>query len=181
MIAMNDYTVSINGLLRHLPVVPIAPGIKAAFLKLYGDPELTEASADALAPKINDNVEMIVGPESGGILLAHLLSLRTSKPYLLARKKHRPNMIDPEVIDVTSIGTPGAQKLYIDDLDKARLRGKRVALVDEVISTGATIRALEELVTRCGGDVIQKVTIATEGDDDPTITKLLHLPLFFEE
>lgn len=174
------HTVSIGELTRDLPIVSVAPNVNIAFLKLYGDPELTEAVAEALVSHLQEDAEMILAPESGGILLAHLISVKSGLPYALARKKRRPNMRDPAIVEVTSIGTKGVQQLFVDDEDKARLSEKRVVLVDEVISSGATIRAVEDLAAQCGSRVVQRMTVATEGDEQSEVTKLMHLPLFLE-
>jgi len=163
---------------RKLPKVSVSETIDVAFLKLYGDTELTEFVSEELSKIIYEHVDIIVGPESGGILLSHLISFKTSKPYVLARKKHRPNMINPLSKSVQTIGTKGEQKLWIDDDDIDKIAGKKVAIIDEVISSGATIEALTKLIEMAGGSVAQKLAVATEGNDDESVHKLVHLPIF---
>jgi adenine phosphoribosyltransferase len=170
--------VEIAGLRRALPIVPVAPSVAIGFLKLYGDAELVEAAASALAESLDPSCEFIVGPEAGGILLAHLLAVRTGLPYAIARKKQRPNMTAPARVQLRSIGTDGWQTLLLGEDDAARMAGRRVAVVDEVISSGGTIAALQELVAQVGGTVIQQLAVATEGKPREDVTTLCHLPLF---
>ncbi|MFG3284529.1 phosphoribosyltransferase family protein [Streptomyces sp. NPDC048111] len=175
---MNVHSIEINGLRRDLPIVPVGDEVSIAFLKLYGDLELMEVVTAALAERLDDDVDVILGPESGGILLAHLLAGAASKPYAVARKKLRPHMVEPIRVPVTTIGTAGRQELILDDADAALLRGRRIALVDEVVSSGGTLNALTTLVGSAGGKVVQTLAVATEGDVRPDVDSLVHLPVF---
>ncbi|WP_327701637.1 phosphoribosyltransferase family protein [Streptomyces decoyicus] len=171
------HTITIGDVRRELPIVRVADNVRIAFLKLYGDVELTVACARALAGRMPADVDVIVGPETGGILLAHELAEHSGRPYVIARKKLRPNMVKPLRVPVQSIGTPGQQELFLGEDDAALLEGRRVAVVDEVISSGGTLKALHELVAAAGGTVRQVLTVATEGERRPDVESLLHLPV----
>lgn len=127
-------------------------------------------------------MDCLIAPESGGILLGHLVGASAGRPYVLVRKKRRPHMVAPLMTTVETIGTSGAQHLFLDDEDTRRIDGQRVAIIDEVISSGATRSALHALATMAGATVVQTLAVATEGPaPDPTVTCLVHLPLFPRE
>jgi adenine phosphoribosyltransferase len=175
---LRTHAVDIAGLRRELPLVTVAPGTEIAFLKLYGDLELIDAAVEALAARLRDDIDILLGPETGGILLAHLLAQRTRLPYVVARKKVRPNMRKPLRVAVQTIGTAGHQELILGEDDTRKLRRQRVALVDEVVSTGGTVRALRSLVSAAHGSVAQVMAVATEGEAHTDVTALCHLPMF---
>ncbi|MFD5796606.1 phosphoribosyltransferase family protein [Streptomyces diastatochromogenes] len=175
---MTTYPVTIGALTRRLPIVAVAPDVSIAFLKLYGDPPLVSAAVDLLAQQVSDEVDIILGPEAGGILLAHLLAERLALPYVVARKKARPNMVNPLSVPVRTIGTSQAQALFLGEDDCGSLHGKNVAVIDEVVSSGGTLDAVRSLVHAAGGRVVQALAVATEGEPRPDVTSLLHLPLF---
>lgn len=174
------HTVEIAGVLRVLPVVPVSDEVAVAFLKLYGDIELIEVAAIKLAASIRSDITVVLGPEAGGILLAHLVAVYSGKRYAVARKKIRPYMKDVLRASVQSIASVGKQELIIDDFDLQLIRGANVALIDEVVSSGNTISALRQLVEGAGGRVSQVLTVATEGEEGAhtDITSLCHLPVF---
>lgn len=178
---MAVHPIRIGDLQRHLPVVPVSDDVSIAFLKLYGDTELLEVATAALADQLTDDADIIVGPESGGILLAHLLAQRTKRPCVVARKKVRPNMTAPLRVPVRTIGTAGEQELVLGEDDAAVINGRRVALIDEVVSSGGTLHALQTLVGAAGGEVVQTLAVATEGERRPSVTSLVHLPVFTRE
>ena len=175
---MSTYSVEIAGVRRELPVVPVGAGTRIAFLKLYGDLELVDAAISALHTRLDSRAEVILGPETGGILLALLLARSSGVPYVAARKKTRPDMRAPIRARVNSIGTPGGQQLFLGEDDAASLHDRRVALIDEVVSSGGTVDALRELVDTAGGRVVQVLAVATEGERRADVTSLCHLPLF---
>ncbi|GAA2239767.1 MULTISPECIES: phosphoribosyltransferase family protein [Kitasatospora] len=175
---MRTQTIRIGDIQRDLPVVAVSESLSIAFLKLYGDLELVDAATNALAERLRDDVDVILGPESGGILLAHKLAEKAHKPYLVARKKVRPNMAAPIRVPVQTIGTAGSQELVLGEDDAALVHGRRVALIDEVVSSGGTLTALQALVDAAGGEIVQILAVATEGDERPSVTSLFHLPLF---
>lgn len=175
---MTAHTASFDGVSRDLPVVPVSKTVSVAFLKLYGDVELTEHCADRLTARLTSDVDVLLAGESGGILLAHAIARRRGLSYVLARKKRRPTMRRPLAVSLTTIGTAGEQMLFIDEADRAKLHGNRVAIVDEVVSSGATLEALRSLADHAGGHVVQILAIATEGDERSDVDVLTHLPLF---
>ncbi|WP_434739509.1 phosphoribosyltransferase family protein [Micromonospora sp. SH-82] len=175
---MNTHRITIGGLHRDLPIVPVGPEIEIAFLKLYGDLPLVEAATDELAARLDPSVEVIVGPETGGILLSHKLAEKTGRPYVVARKKIRPNMVAPLTVPVQTIGTAAAQQLVLGDDDAATIGGRAVAIVDEVVSSGGTLVALGELISAAGARVVQTLAVATEGDRRAEVVSLCHLPVF---
>ncbi|NRD09335.1 phosphoribosyltransferase family protein [Rathayibacter agropyri] len=175
---MTAHTASFDGVSRDLPVVPVSKMVSVAFLKLYGDVELTEHCADQLTARLTSHADVLLAGESGGILLAHGIARRRGLSYVLARKKRRPTMRQPLAVSLTTMGTAGEQMLFIDEADRAKLHGNSVAIVDEVVSSGATVEALRSLADQAGGHVIQVLAIATEGDERSDVDVLTHLPLF---
>jgi adenine phosphoribosyltransferase len=172
------HSIEIAGLRRDLPVVPVSATTSIAFLKLYGDFGLMAAATARLAELTDPGVEVILGPEAGGILLAHEVAEKSGLPYVIARKRVRPNMADPLAVPVTTIGTSQAQILVLGRDDAAILAGRQVALIDEVVSSGNTVKALTELVRLAQGKVTQVLAVASEGQPRPDVTALVHLPLF---
>ena len=168
----------IVGLARELPIVPISDDVSIAFLKLYGDIELIAAVVDAIAERVGADVDVLAGPEAGAILLTHLVADRLNKPYVIARKKLRPYVVNPLIVTVETITTTGIQQLFLDEADTASPAQNRVAVIDEVVSTGATLDAVRSLVTRAGGSPIEAHAVALEGDQRPDVSALVHLPVF---
>ena len=176
---MLTYQLTVAGLTRQLPVCPLNDNVSIAGFVILGDEELTEACAKALLPKLPPHDVMITA-ESKGIPLVHELCRQSGeKRYVLARKSIKLYMPDPVTVKVQSITTANTQTLIIDRLDMEYLHGTRVVVVDDVISTGNSLKALEELVEQAGGTVVGKMAILAEGDarnrDD--IIYLEHLPL----
>ncbi|WP_409471684.1 phosphoribosyltransferase family protein [Streptomyces sp. HC307] len=172
------HPIRIGTVQRDLPVVPVSADLSIAFLKLYGDLPLVEAATTELAARLEPGIDIIVGPETGGILLAHKIAEKTGKPYVVARKKIRPYMRSPLSVPVSTIGTAGVQQLVLGEDDAVLLNGARVAVVDEVVSSGGTLTALGELIAKAGGRIAQTLAVATEGAPRPTVVSLCHLPLF---
>lgn len=175
---MNTYGIEIGGVRRELPVVPVAPGVSVALLNLLGDTDLVEASAEALARAIPAEVDVLITPEVKAVPLAHALSRITGKPYVVARKTEKPYMINPVSRTVISITTGKPQLLVLDGSDVPLLAGKRVAIVDDVVSTGSTLKGLRELIEQVGGQMVAVMAVFTEGTPRPDVTALGHLPLF---
>ncbi len=159
-------------------MVPVAPGVAVALLNLLGDTDLVEASAEALAQAIPAEVDVLITPEVKAVPLAHALSRITGKPYVVARKTEKPYMINPVSRTVISITTGKPQLLVLDGSDVPLLAGKRVAIVDDVVSTGSTLKGLRELIEQVGGQMVAVLAVFTEGTPRPDVTALGHLPLF---
>ncbi len=172
------YTVDIAGLKRDLLRCPLNDELDIAALILFGDVELTVHSAAELLKRVPE-FDYIVTPEAKSIPLAYEMSRQSGKKYFVARKRPKIYMKDPVSVHVTSITTQGVQTLILDKNEGDELRGKRVIIVDDVISTGESLRALEQLLYKFDCDIVAKTAILSEGDsnDREDITVLGQLPL----
>jgi len=123
---------------------------------------------------------VLVTPEAKSIPLAHALAVRTKLPYVVLRKAYKSYMGDALRTTTVSITAGSEQSLYMDEKDRALVRGKRVAIIDDVISTGSTLEGVRNLVELAGGKAIAEAAICTEGDADERedVIALAHLPLF---
>lgn len=171
----------IAGVRRELPIVQVGPDVAVALLNLLGDTELTEAAAEELAKRLPPEAETLVTPEVKAVPLAHALSRITGKPYVVARKTEKPYMINPISRQVLSITTGKPQLLVLDGADIPLIRGKKVAIVDDVVSTGSTLAGLRELIESVGGQVVAVLAVFTEGTPRQDVIALGHLPLFKPE
>lgn len=177
---MLTYPMTIAGLKRELPICPLNDNIAIGAFVIFGDPELTTAVAKemlAIAPAY----DYIITAEAKGIPLAHEMArLAGNQKYFIARKKAKAYMTGVFEVTVQSITTAGEQKLFLDKADAELMQGKRILIVDDVISTGESLRAIETLVTAAGGIICGKMAVLAEGDaqvrDD--IQYLEKLPLF---
>lgn len=175
-----EYKMKIAGIDRALPLCPLNDELYIGAFVIFGDPELTTACAKELLKKAPEYDYMLTA-ESKGIPLVHEMArLAGNQKYFLARKKPKLYMRDIFEVEVRSITTEGSQMLYLDGYDAALMKGKKILIVDDVISTGESLKALETLVKEAGGTVCGKMTILAEGDaqsrDD--IIYLEPLPLF---
>ena len=171
----------IAGVRRELPIVQVGPDVAVALLNLLGDTELTEAAAEELAKRLPEEVETLVTPEVKAVPLAHALSRITGKPYVVARKTEKPYMINPISRQVLSITTGKPQLLVLDGADIPLIQGRKVAIVDDVVSTGSTLAGLRELIESVGGQVVAVLAVFTEGTPRQDVIALGHLPLFKPE
>ena len=176
------YELKVAGLTRHLPLCPINEKVDIAAFIMFSDVELTVACAEALLKKVPEH-DVILTAESKGIPLAYEMSRQSGIKYLLARKSAKLYMSNPVGVDVKSITTARLQTLYMDQHDLEYLHGKRVLIVDDVISTGESLNALEALVGKAGGTIVGKATVLAEGDaaDRDDIIFLEPLPVFVKE
>lgn len=176
------YELKVAGLTRHLPLCPINEKVDIAAFIMFSDVELTVACAEALLKKVPEH-DVILTAESKGIPLAYEMSRQSGIKYLLARKSAKLYMSNPVGVDVKSITTARLQTLYMDQHDLEYLNGKRVLIVDDVISTGESLNALEALVGKAGGNIVGKATVLAEGDaaDRDDIIFLEPLPVFVKE
>ena len=175
-----SYTLKLAGLERELPLCPLNDELYIGAFVIFGDVELTCACARDLL-KIAPEHDVLITSESKGIPLVYEMARQEGKNnYVVARKMQKLYMSDVFSCDVNSITTAKKQTLYLDGADAERMRGKRVLIVDDVISTGDSLRAIEELVMHAGGNIVGKMAILAEGDargrDD--ILYLEPLPLF---
>ena len=159
------YNVDIAGFDAKLPVLPLPSGIKIAFLNLHGNQELTEHAGKALAERLQD-CEILITAESKGLQLTHVIAKYLGhRYYAVARKSRKLYMQDG--IDITiksSITTGEIQKLFLSSHDVDLLRGKKVGIIDDVVSTGNSLDGLEELVQKAGGTICKKAFVLAEGD-----------------
>ena len=177
---MENYTLEIAGLKRTLPFVKINDQLAYASFVVISDTKLVEAVAPLLASRIRD-CDVIVTAEAKGIALAYEVSrLLDLERFVVARKSIKSYMKDPLSVSVRSITTFDEQRLYLDGNDISYLKGKRVCLLDDVVSTGESLNALEALVTKAGGNVKARAAILAEGDaaDRDDLIFLQKLPLF---
>ena len=174
------YEMNVAGLKRELPLCPVGDSLMIGAFVIFGDVELTCACARELL-KIAPEFDYMVAPEAKAIPLVHEMARQSGRnEYFLVRKKKKAYMNGVfEAVD-RSITTEGKQMLYMDGTDAAKLRGKRALILDDVISTGGSIAAVENLVEQAGGIVAGRMAILAEGDaakrDD--ILFLEKLPLF---
>lgn len=178
------YHVQVANVTRELPIIEIAPGVRIAFVDCLNDAELTHAAARALAPKLAElNPDVLITPEAKSIPLVFGLAVEMNIPYVTLRKTPKAYMLDPIAIDTESItGAGEVQTLYFDARYRDMVAGKRVVLVDDVVSTGSTLEAMEKLVQQVGGNIVARTAIFTEGDADKwaDVIALGHLPVFVD-
>jgi adenine phosphoribosyltransferase len=174
---MQTHTIRVGPEIRELPVINLG-AVSVALLNLLGDTRLTEAAADLLSARLPTGTEVLVTPEVKAVPLAHAMSVRTGLPYVVVRKTRKPYMIDALKRTVVSITTGTPQDLVIDGSDVPMVRGRGVVIVDDVVSTGATLVSLSELLAEIGAHVLGTAVVFTEGDERPDIISLGHLPLY---
>ena len=177
---MMTYPMTVAGLKRDLPLCPINEDLYIGAFVIFGDCELTVACARDLLARAPE-YDYLITAESKGIPLAYEMARQHGdKKWMLARKGVKLYMKDVVEAEVRSITTAKPQKLYIDGEDAALMKGKRILIVDDVISTGESLRALEELVTVVGGNIVGRMAILAEGEAQsrPDLIYLEKLPLF---
>ena len=180
---MKSYKMNIAGLDRDLPLCPLNDELSIGAFVIFGDPELTTACAQALLDRAPE-YDYLISAEAKGIPLVHEMArLAGNQRYMLARKSPKLYMTGVLEVTVRSITTAKEQKLYLDTADAELMRGKRILIVDDVISTGASLHAVEELVKEAGGLICGRMAVLAEGDaclrDD--LIYLEKLPLFDKE
>ena len=174
------YTMNIAGLERHLPICPVTDKLYIAGFVIFGDPELTVACARDLL-KVAPEYDYIITAEAKGIPLAHEMARQAGDAkYILARKGAKLYMRDIFEVTVNSITTAKEQHLYLDGADAELIKGKKILIVDDVISTGESLLALEKLVEKAGGIIAGRMAVLAEGDaqDRKDLIYLEKLPLF---
>jgi adenine phosphoribosyltransferase len=175
------YSIDIAGVHRDLPLFEIKPGLRIAILNILGDTELVQACARELAQKLSNlEYDILVTAESKSIPLAYSLSIETGKTYVILRKSYKPYMGKALSAETLSITTGQPQTLYLDEKDLRLLEGKKVVIVDDVISTGSTLQGMRLLMDKAGAKVVVEAAILTEGERAKwgDIVSLGHLPVF---
>lgn len=174
------YRMQVAGLWRELPICPVSDTLSIAGFVIFGDQELTVACAKELLARAPE-YDYILTAEAKGIPLGHEMARQSgAKKYFLARKAPKLYMTGVFSATVKSITTAKEQTLYLDTADAEIMKGKRILLVDDVISTGESLAALEVLVEKAGGIIAGRMAILAEGDaqDREDIIYLHKLPLF---
>ncbi len=181
MVNRETYTVNIEGVMRALPLFAVAPQVRIAVFNLLGDTEIISAAAQGLAERLKDiEADVLVTAESKSIPLIYHLALLTGKAWVILRKDCKPYMGEALRAETLSITTGKLQTLFLDEKDHRQLKGKRVVLVDDVISTGSTLKAMHLLMDMAGACVVAEAAVFTEGDRAQwkNIIALEHLPVF---
>ncbi len=172
------YDLHVAGAVRTLPLIQVAPDTWIAYYYSLGDTEVIDRAARILAPKLKD-CDIFVTTETKGIPLAHAIATYLElKPYVVCRKGIKPFMLSPLVVRYKPITARTEEELYLDGRDAMKLKGKRVGIIDDIISTGETLQAMVDLVRQAGGEVIAKATLLLEGDERADVQHLGILPIF---
>ncbi len=174
------YRMKVAGLERDLPICPVNESLYIAGFVIFGDQERTVACARDLLERAPE-YDYIITAEAKGIPLAHEMARQHGDAkYILARKGPKLYMRDIFSVSANSITTAKEQKLYLDGADAALMKGKRILVVDDVISTGESLKALEALVEKAGGIICGRMAILAEGDaqEREDLVYLEKLPLF---
>jgi len=175
------YPIEIAGIKRELQLFQIKPGLRIALLNILGDTELVQACARELGKKLRDVAfDVLVTAEAKSIPLAYALAVETQKPYVVLRKTYKPYMGDALQAETLSITTGQPQILILDEKDRELLKGKKILILDDVISTGSTLQGMRMVMERAGARVVKEAAILTEGERSrwEQIVSLGHLPLF---
>ena len=176
------HSMKIAGLDRQLPLCRLNDDLKIAAFVIFGDAELTVACAEELLKRAPE-FDYIITAEAKGIPLAHEMSRQSGKKYFVARKKPKLYMTGVFDVTVNSITTEGEQHLYLDTAEAEQMKGKKVLIVDDVISLGESLKAVQTLVKEAEAEIVGNMTILAEGDaaDRKDIIYLERLPLFDKE
>lgn len=178
---MKTFDLTIAGLKRSLPIVRLSENLAIASFVLLGDTELAVLGAEALADKINTEFDYFLTAEAKGIPLVQCIAQEFNHPkFYVARKSVKAYMDNPLITEVFSITTQASQQLVLDGKDAAELKGKKVILIDDVISTGDSLAALKQLAEEAGAIVVDQLALLAEGDaaKRTDIQFLEELPLF---
>lgn len=175
------YKMNIAGLDRELPLCKVSDDLYIGAFIMFGDAEITVACARELLARAPKDYDYLLTAEAKSIPLIHEMARQSgATKYFIARKGAKAYMPDPIHVEDHSITTAGTQKLFLGRDDADLIRGKRILIMDDVISTGGSLKAMEALVQEAGGVVTGKVAVLAEGDaaDRTDIKFLKKLPLF---
>ena len=176
------YMVQIAGIVRHLPLFEVAPGVRIAIFNMLGDTNVVKAAAAALAERLKHSpADVLITAEAKSIPLIYEMSALMGLPYVVLRKAYKSYMGEAIQAETVSITTRTPQTLYLDEKDRPLLSGKRAILVDDVVSTGSTLEGMEKIVKQANGKVSRVAAVFTEGDGDWShVVALGNLPVFMD-
>jgi len=178
-VSRETHRVEVAGLTRELPLFEVAPGVRIAVFNLLGDAEVVEAASHELARRLSEiEHDALVTAETKSVPLLYHVALVSRKPWVVLRKAYKPYMGDAVSAQTHSITTGAPQTLFLDEKDREFVRGKRVVLVDDVISTGSTVEGMRELMNQVDAEVVAQAAVFTEGDARDDVIALGHLPVF---
>ncbi|MBA3331297.1 MAG: adenine phosphoribosyltransferase [Actinobacteria bacterium] len=175
------HAIEIDGVRRDLPLFHVAPDVRIAVFNMLGDTEIIMVAATALARRLEDvDADVLVTAETKSVPLVFQLASLTGLPWVVLRKAYKPYMGDALSAETLSITTGAPQTLYLDEANRALVRGRRVVLADDVVSTGSTLEAMRLLMRRADAGIAAEAAVFTEGDHarEETIIALGHLPIF---
>lgn len=180
----DTHRVTIGNISRDLRLFEVKTGIRIAILNILGDTELVQVAARELAKQLSPReVDILVTAEAKSIPLAYALSAEMNIPYVVLRKSYKPYMGEALQSETLSITTGAEQTLYLDEKDRELVKGSKIALVDDVISTGSTLQGMRLIMNKAGAEIVAEAAIFTEGDRAKwhDIVALGHLPVWVDE
>lgn len=176
------YQVEVAGLVRDFPLFEVAPGVRIAVFNMLGDTAIVKATAASLAKRLREvDAYALVTAEAKSIPLIHEMSSIMGLPYVILRKSYKGYMGEALSAETVSITTGRKQTLFLDQKDHSLIRDRDVIIVDDVVSTGSTLRGMTELIKSAGGRIGAVAAVFTEGDEDWShVIALGNLPIFRE-
>jgi adenine phosphoribosyltransferase len=176
---MATHRIEIGDQVRELPIREVAPGVSVALFDILGDWALTEAAGVALAKLLPPDIEATLMPDGKAVGLMHVVGRESGLPTYIPRKEKKPYMAEPVVhVELKSMTTDRRQMLFLGADHGEALKGKKVAIVDDVVSTGGTLVAVKALLEQVGAEHAATLAVFTEGDERSDVIALGHLPLF---
>lgn len=176
----DTYQVEVAGLIRNFPLFEVAPGVRIAIFNMLGDTYVVKTAAAALAERLKDSTaQVLVTAEAKSIPLIYEMSALMGLPYIVLRKSYKPYMGEAISAETVSITTGKPQTLYLDEKDKALIDGRPVIIIDDVVSTGSTLRGMENVIEAANGRIDAIAAVFTEGEADWShVVALGNLPVF---
>ncbi|MFC3861149.1 phosphoribosyltransferase family protein [Deinococcus antarcticus] len=173
---MSSFNVKVGSISRDLPAVQVGNVNRVPLVEFIGDSEFTNETAQAMLPLIPEGTEILLTVVTNALPLTHEISDRSGIPYVCARKKRRTYLTDPMIQEVPSMTLGVSETLWLDGLHAQRLKGRKVTIVQDVVASGGTGKALARFVERAGGTVIGYLAAFKQGDSDLPVTFLQELP-----